>query len=65
MQQIHYIYQLPAENQGSLNHKVDKLLQEGWRVVSVTPQHVARSHGGESNGSDSIRGGWCVVLEKA
>jgi len=39
-------------------HQIPHAIAEGWRVVSVTAQHVA------SSSSQTIRGGFFVVLER-
>ena len=38
--------------------QINAAIAEGWRVVSVTAQHVA------SSSSQTIRGGFFVVLER-
>ena len=38
--------------------KVDAIMAEGWRVVSVTAQHVA------SSSSQTVRGGYFIVFER-
>ena len=42
------------------DHTVNDLLQEGWRVVSVTAQHVAPG----SENSLPMRGYFAVLLER-
>jgi hypothetical protein len=41
-----------------MEKEVNKCLEKGWLVVSVTAQHVATSS------SSSLRGGYIVVLER-
>ncbi len=41
-----------------VQEKVDNLLAKGWRVVSVTAQHVA------SSSSGTIQGGYFIVFER-
>jgi hypothetical protein len=41
--------------------KINELIRQGWRVTSVTAQHI--SSGGSSYGS--IRGEFCFVLERS
>lgn len=41
-----------------MQQKIDPILEDGWYIVSVTPQHVA-------TGSGSVaRGGYLIVFEK-
>jgi hypothetical protein len=41
-----------------MENKVNKCLEKGWLVVSVTAQHVATAS------SSALRGGYIVVLER-
>ena len=41
--------------------RVERLLREGWRIVSVTAQHVAPG----SSGSLPMRGYFAILLERA
>jgi hypothetical protein len=38
--------------------QIKKWLDEGWRITSVTPQHVA------TGSSDYISGGYLILIEK-
>jgi hypothetical protein len=40
--------------------KVNKYLDEGWKIVSVTPQCVANG----SSGWSTVSGGYFIVVEK-
>jgi hypothetical protein len=42
-------------------YKINSLLAEGWKILSVTAQHVAVSGGGNPHWA---RGTFAVVLEK-
>ena len=41
-----------------VQEKVDAIMAEGWRVVSVAAQHVA------TGSSQAIRGGYFIVFER-
>jgi hypothetical protein len=41
-----------------MEKEVNKCLEKGWLVVSVTAQHVATAS------SSALRGGYIVVLER-
>jgi hypothetical protein len=38
--------------------QIKKWIDEGWRITSVTPQHVA------TGSSDYISGGYLILIEK-
>jgi hypothetical protein len=42
----------------AMETEVNGWLEKGWRVVSVTAQHVA------SSSSQTVRGGFFIVLER-
>jgi hypothetical protein len=46
------------EYASEVQDKVDAIMAEGWRVVSVTAQHVA------SSSSQTVRGGYFIVFER-
>ena len=41
-----------------MQQKIDPILEDGWHIVSVTPQHVATASG------NITRGGYLIVFEK-
>jgi hypothetical protein len=46
------------EYAGDIQNKIDKILEDGWFIVSVTAQHI-------STGSSSyLRGGYLIVFER-
>jgi hypothetical protein len=48
--------------------EINEFLDKGWKVVSVTPQHVAISspaNGSVSYNLSDIRGKFCFVLERS
>jgi hypothetical protein len=46
------------EYASEVQDKVDDIMKKGWRVVSVTAQHVA------SSSSQVTRGGYFIVFER-
>jgi hypothetical protein len=48
---------LIIDNEGEVND----WLKKGWRVISVTPQHVST---GSTYASDKLRGKFAVVIQK-
>lgn len=45
-------------------YEVQTFLDKGWRVVSVTPQHVSASGGGQIYSTTTYEGKFCFVLER-
>jgi len=46
------------EYASDIQNKIDKILEDGWFIVSVTAQHI-------STGSSSyLRGGYLIVFER-
>jgi hypothetical protein len=45
-----------TDSQSDINNELNK----GWKIVSVTPQHVANG----TNSFYEVRGKFCFVLEK-
>jgi hypothetical protein len=43
------------------SYKINDLIRQGWRVTSVTAQHVSNAGSSYS----SIRGEFCFVLERS
>jgi hypothetical protein len=43
---------------GEDSNLVNVYLNEGWKIKSVTPQHVS------TGGGSQIKGGFCFVLER-
>jgi len=43
-----------------MQKKIDPILEDGWYIVSVTPQHVAAA----SASTSPVRGGYLIVFEK-
>lgn len=41
-----------------MQKKIDPILEDGWYIVSVTPQHVAIAS------PAPVRGGYLIVFEK-
>jgi hypothetical protein len=45
------------EYASDIQKKIDKILEDGWFIVSVTAQHI-------STGSGHLRGGYLIVFER-
>ena len=52
---------------GKSDNDINEFLDKGWKVVSVTAQHIAitsPSNGNDSYGIKELRGNFCFVLER-
>ena len=54
----HFIVIEPNTGAFTMEIQIKKWLDEGWRITSVTPQHVA------TGSSDYISGGYLILIEK-
>jgi hypothetical protein len=45
-------------------YDVQKVLDNGWKVVSVTAQHVSNSSGGQTYNTTTNYGKFCFILER-
>jgi hypothetical protein len=41
-----------------IQNKIDKILEDGWFIVSVTAQHISTGSGSH------LRGGYLIVFER-
>ena len=46
-------------------YDVQNLLNNGWKVVSVTAQHVTNGGGGQTYSTTTNYGKFCFILERA
>lgn len=46
------------EYAGDIQNKIDKILEDGWFIVSVTAQHISTGSGSH------LRGGYLIVFER-
>ena len=47
----------------SYESDVNKYLETGWKVVSVTAQHISND-GGNIRFGRTVNGGFCFIIEK-
>lgn len=45
-------------------YEIQKYLDMGWRVISITPQYVSTAAGGQRYGSERVNGKFCFLLER-
>ena len=50
------------ESYKDVQEKIDKILENGWFIVSVTAQHVKKKHVKKSG--SYLRGGYLIVFER-
>ena len=50
------------ESYKDVQDKIDKILENGWFIVSVTAQHVKKKHVKKSG--SHLRGGYLIVFER-
>ena len=46
-------------------YEVQNFLDNGWRIVSVTAQHVTNGGGGQTYSTTTHFGKFCFILERA
>ena len=46
------------EYASDIQNKIDKILEDGWFIVSVTAQHISTGSGSH------LRGGYLIVFER-
>lgn len=54
----HFIIIEPNTDAVTMETQIKKWIDEGWRITSVTPQHVA------TGSNDYISGGYLILIEK-
>lgn len=61
------IYLMSNFSSGITDHsmtKINSLLEDGWKIKSITPQYVSATSSGNSYSSSKEFGGYLVILEK-
>lgn len=65
MQKIIFCRPVSSDDSEINFQEVNKLLNQGWEIKSVTQQNCAISGGGQSSYYEQVYGGFAVVLEKS
>lgn len=55
---------ITSSSKEKAEEEVEKLLSEGWRILSVSPRCVSVSNGTTSAFIKEVHGGFAIVFEK-